>query len=188
MKKYESKSGVIMKGIVTERLVIRRFRESDWKDLHEYFSDEKVLEFEPYKPLSEDACKEEALRRTTDSSFWAVCLKDTNKLIGNVYFAEKDFNTWEIGYVFNLNYKSRGYATESCKVIMDYAFKELNARRIIAECDPKNPDSWRLLERLNMRREGHLKENIYFFKDENDNPIWKDTYEYGILEKEWMYI
>ena len=178
----------MMEGIATERLIIRRFRENDWKDLHECFSDERVLEFEPYKPFSEDACKEEAIRRTTDSSFWAVCLKGTNKLIGNVYFAEQDFNTWEIGYVFNSNYQGSGYATESCMTIMNYAFKGLNARRIVAMCDPKNPPSWKLLERLKMRREGHLKQNIYFFMDENNKPIWKDTYEYGILENEWMYI
>jgi len=174
-----------VKEIETERLIIRRFKSDDWKDFYEYFSNEEVLKFEPYKPFSEEESKKEVVRRITDPAFLAVCLKETNKLIGNIYFEEKDFNTWEIGYVFNLNYKSRGYATESCKVIMDYAFKELNARRIIAKCDPKNPNSWRLLERLNMRREGHLKENVYFFKDENNNPIWKDTYEYGILEKEW---
>ncbi|OOM81047.1 hypothetical protein CLPUN_12070 [Clostridium puniceum] len=69
---------------------------------------------------------------------------------------------------------------------MEYAFKELNVRRIIARCDPKNPPSWKLLERLKMRREGHLRQNIYFFKDEKDEPIWKDTYEYGILKSEWI--
>lgn len=176
-----------MKEIQTERLNIRKFESNDWKDLHEYFSNEEVLKFEPYKPFSEEESKREAIRRTTDFRFWAVCLRENNKLIGNIYFAEQDFDTWEIGYVFNLKYSGNGYATESCRAIMNYAFKELNARRVVAMCDPKNESSWRLLERLNMRREGHLKENIYFFKDENNSPIWKDTYEYGILEKEWIY-
>lgn len=175
-----------MKQIETERLTIRRFKSDDWKDFYEYVSNEKVLKFEPYKPFSEEETKKEAIRRTTDPAFWAVCLKENNKLIGNIYFAKGNFNTWEIGYVFNLNYWGNGYATESCKALMNYAFKDLKARRIIAKCDPKNPNSWTLLERLTMRREGHLKESVYFFKDENDNPIWKDTYEYGILEKEWI--
>lgn len=177
-----------MKELETKRLIIREFKAEDWKELYEYLSDEEVLKFEPYKPFSEEACKEEALRRTTDSSFLAVCLKDNNKLIGNVYFAERDFDAWEIGYVFNSAYQKNGYATESCIRVIDYAFKELNARRITAHCDPKNPNSWKLLERLKMRREGCLKENIYFFKDENDQPIWKDTYEYGILKTEWINI
>lgn len=174
-----------MKELKSERLIIRGFRKEDWKDLYEYFSDEEVLKFEPYKPFSVEECKKEAIRRTTDASFLAVCLNDTNKLIGNIYFAKQDFDTWEIGYVFNSNYQGKGYATESCIRVMDYVFKELDARRIIAECDPQNPPSWKLLERLKMRREGHFRQNIYFFKDKNDIPIWKDTYEYGILKNEW---
>lgn len=62
--------------------------------------------------------------------------------------------------------------------------KELNARRIIAMCSPKNDSSWKLLERLKMRREGLLLKNVYFKTDENNKPIWLDTYEYAILVSE----
>ncbi|MDZ5034798.1 N-acetyltransferase, partial [Clostridium perfringens] len=50
---------------------------------------------------------------------------------------------------------------------------------------PKNEHSWKLLERLHMRREGLLLKNIYFKTDINGEPIWLDTYEYAILKKEW---
>jgi hypothetical protein len=33
-----------------------------------------------------------------------------------------------------------------------------------------------------MKREGKLRKNIYFRKDDNGNPIWLDTYEYGLLK------
>ena len=52
-------------------------------------------------------------------------------------------------------------------------------------CNPLNVSSWRLLERLNLRREGHLKQNIFFKYDDEGNPMWNDTYEYGILKHEW---
>lgn len=52
-------------------------------------------------------------------------------------------------------------------------------------CDPENTASWRLMERLGMRRKGELKQNVYFFCDPEGNPIWKDTYEYGLLREEW---
>ena len=68
---------------------------------------------------------------------------------------------------------------------MKYAFLSLKVRRIIAQCDPKNIPSWKLLERVGMRREGALLQNIYFFIDENGDPIWKDTYEYGLLKSEY---
>lgn len=49
-----------------------------------------------------------------------------------------------------------------------------------------NTASWKLLEQLNMRREGHLLKNIWFFKNDNDEPILKDSYEYAILKEEWQ--
>ena len=36
--------------VETKRLILRRFRESDLQDLHEYLSDPEVVAFEPYKP------------------------------------------------------------------------------------------------------------------------------------------
>lgn len=167
-----------MEEIKSERLIIRKFKEGDWKDLHEYLSDEDVVKFEPYEVFSEEKCKEEAINRSNSDAFFAVCLKENNKVIGNLYFEKQDFGTFEIGYVFNLNYQKKGYATESTKAIIDYTFKNYSARRVIAMCNPKNENSWKLLERLNMRREGHLKENIFFFKDENGNPICQDTTNY----------
>ena len=47
-----------------------------------------------------------------------------------------------------------------------------------------NVPSWKLLEKLGLRREAHLRQNIWFHRDENDNPIWKDTLVYAILEDE----
>ena len=173
-----------MRELVTERLLIRRFKETDGEDLYEYLSDKEVLEFEPYKVFNREEAYNEAKRRSEDENFLAVCLKN-GKLIGNLYFAKGEFDTYEVGYVFNKLYWSNGYATESLKALIKCAFEELKVRRIIAMCDPKNPNSWKLLERVGMRREGTLLQNVYFFTDENNNPIWKDTYEYALLKGEY---
>ena len=173
----------------TERLILRRFLAEDWPDLYEYLSREEVVLFEPYGIFTAEQCREEALDRAEKECFWAVCLKDTGKLIGNVYFQQqepKDFRTWELGYVFNPVYYGRGYATESCRRIITHGFEQLQAHRVVAMCNPQNTASWRLLERLKLRREGHLRKNIYFKQDGQGNPIWNDTYEYGILAEEWV--
>jgi [ribosomal protein S5]-alanine N-acetyltransferase len=174
-----------MENIVTGRLIIRKFEQNDWQDLYEYLSDKEVVKFEPYDIYSENQAKEEAIRRSNNESFYAVCLKENRKLIGNLYLGKGDFDTWELGYVFNRKYQGHGYATESAKAILDYAFTHLGARRIIAMCSPKNDHSWKLLERLHMRREGLLLQNIYFKTDINGEPIWFDTYEYAMLKAEW---
>jgi len=170
----------------TERLIIRKFTPNDWKDLYEYLSQETIVKYEPYEIFTEEASRREAVRRSEDNKFWAVCLKGSEKLIGNIYLSEHEFDTWKLGYVFNQNYQGRGYATEAVGFLIDYTFKNYNARRIIAMCNPLNTPSWRLLERLGMRREGHLIQNIYFKRDKNGSPIWLDTYEYAILALEWL--
>lgn len=171
--------------IITERLIIRRFRPDDWQDLYEYLSNEEVIKFEPYPVFSQEQSKIEADNRAKNNAFYAVCFKENNKLIGNLYLSKGDFDTWELGYVFGLSYQGQGYATESAKALLNYAFLHLNARRIIAMCSSKNTSSWRLMERLGMRREGLLLQNVSFKTDSVGTPIWMDTYAYAILKNEW---
>lgn len=174
-----------MDNIISDRLIIRRFNENDWQDLYEYLSDEEVIKFKPYDTYSENQAKEDAVNRANSDIFYAVCLKETGKVIGNLSFMKGDFDTWELGYVFNRKYQGNGYATESAEKLVDYAFSNLGARRIIAMCSPLNTRSWKLLERLKMRREGLLLQNVYFKTDDYGQPIWLDTYEYAILKSEW---
>ena len=169
----------------TERLFLRKFTPDDWPDLHEYLSQPDVVRYEPYEPFTEEESRREAARRADDGRFLAVCLKDGGKLIGNIYLAEKEFDTWELGYVFNMDYHGKGYATEAARAAISDAFASRGARRVAAECNPLNEPSWKLLERLGMRCEGCLRENVYFKKDSTGRPIWLDTYMYAILKTEW---
>lgn len=144
-----------MDKLVTKRLTIRRFKKADGEDLYEYLSDADVVRYEPYRPFTKEAAYNEAERRVGSDDFWAVCLKE-EKMIGNIYFSTGDYNTGEIGYVFNKRYWGHGYACEAVKTVMNYALDVLEVRRITASCDPLNERSWRLLERVGMRREGTL--------------------------------
>jgi len=173
----------------TKRLIIRTFQADDWQDLHEYLSDGQVVKFEPYRPFTEEQSRQEAARRANDKNFLAVCLKENGKLIGNLYFAAQqpdDFMAFEIGYVFNRQYQGRGYATESVRRLLRHIFEDRNAHRVEAFCNSENTASWRLLERLHMRREAHLLENVFFFTDEEGNPLWLNSYSYAMLQSEWQ--
>ena len=164
----------------TKRLILRRFRESDLQDLHEYLSDAQVVAFEPYIAMNMNEVRENLTWRISTEEMIAVELKETGKLIGNVYLGRRDFDSLEIGFVFNGKYQHQGYARESCEKLIDLAFAA-GVHRIYAECDPENENSWRLLERLGFSREAHLRQNAYFWKDTDGNPIWKDTYIYALL-------
>ena len=165
----------------TERLILRRYTEDDLQDLFEYLSDEKVVEYEPYKPMSLEKVRDNLEWRIGTDEMIAVELKSSHKMIGNVYLGKREFASLEIGYVFNRNYWGNGYASESCRALIRQAFSG-GIHRIYAECDPGNTGSWKLLEALGFRREAHLIQNVYFWKDGDGKPVWKDTYVYARLE------
>lgn len=169
----------------TDRLLIRRFTEDDWPDIYEYLSDPQVVKYEPYLPLNESECETLARHHSGSEAFWAICLADGSKLIGHVYLEEKNQRCWELGYVFNPAYHCMGYATEAVLELMEYAFAECGAHRIFARCNPENATSWQLLERVGMRREGHLIKDYYFNISKFGQPLWQDTYIYALLEEEW---
>lgn len=164
----------------TERLILRRYKREDVQDLFEYLSDREVVKYEPYKPLTFDEAKENLEWRMGTDEMIAVELKNSHKMIGNVYMGKRDFEALEIGYVFNRNYWGHGYAAESCRALIQQAFSN-GIHRIYAECDPDNTRSWKLLEALGFQREAHFRQNVYFWRDETEKAIWKDTYVYAKL-------
>lgn len=171
----------------TKRLTLRYFCEEDCDDLYEYLSDKVVVHYEPYDVYTKDMAHQEAIGRASNPSFVAVCLKDTGKLIGNLYLEKiepKKISTYEIGYVFNRKYQGMGYATEAAKCLVDYIFNHLGAHRIIAHCNTKNTASWKLLERLKFRREAERIDNMFFDVDSEGKPQWFSSYQYAMLKTE----
>ena len=167
----------------TERLILRRFEARDLDDFLEYLSDPEVVAFEPYGPMSLEAVRENLAWRISTEEMIAVELRATGKLIGNVYLGKRDFDSLELGYVFNRAFWGQGYAAESCRALVERAFAD-GIHRIYAECDPENAASWHLLQRLGFRREAHLRQNVWFWKDGQGKPIWKDTFVYARLREE----
>lgn len=167
----------------TEGLLLRRFRESDLQDLYEYLFDEAVVKFEPYKAMCLSEVQVEPSKRIASDEMIAVVLKETGKLIGNLYFGKREFGSMELGYVFNRQYWNRHYARESCRALIEKAFDE-GVHRIYAECDTQNTASWRLLESLGFIKEAYFRQNVYFWLDASGRPVWKDTFVYSLLNKE----
>ena len=168
--------------IETERLILRQFKEADYDDLFEYLAQLKDNEFEGYPGITYENGREQLAYRLNSEEFYAIELKATGKVIGNIYCGNREFHSKEVGYIINEKYQRAGYASEALQAVIQEVFRS-GMHRIYAECDPRNECSWRLLEKVGMKREAHLYQNIYFHKDENGNPIWKDTYVYAMLNE-----
>lgn len=171
--------------IETERLLIRPFNIDDGDDLFEYLSLPETYKYEPGEPVDLNTAEKLARDRSQGNIFFAVVLKKNRKMIGHLYFQHihpKQYLTWELGFIFNPGYHNKGYATESSKALIEYAFRNFKTRRVVANCNVENPASWKVLEKIGMRREGYFLKKGFFKKDVNDNPIWFDSYQYAILK------
>ncbi|NLK96345.1 MAG: GNAT family N-acetyltransferase [Clostridiales bacterium] len=169
--------------IETENLIIRNFILSDENDLCEYMMQRVNAEFEAYPDFNEDKAKKEIEFRSNSDEFYAIELKKEHKVIGNIYLGKRDFNSRELGYVLNENYQNKGYGSEASKAAIAYMFSQ-GVHRIYAECAPQNIPSWKVMAKIGMEREAHFKKNVSFHKDMDGNPIYWDTYVYGILNPE----
>jgi RimJ/RimL family protein N-acetyltransferase len=69
--------------------------------------------------------------------------------------------------------------TEAARAVMDWAFRTYSFNRMYAWCDPRNISSWRVLEKLGMKREGLLRSHLKW------NGEFHDALYYGILRSEW---
>lgn len=169
--------------IETRRLVIRPFRPDDWKAVYEYMSDRDVTTYLPKGQLTEVQTREFLTRNSGENAeAMALTIKADQRLIGHMlfhpWFAPL---TYEIGWVLNKRYHRQGYATEAAFALLEYGFDTLQLHRMIATCQPENVPSYRIMEKLGMRREGHFRQCIYRGEDQ-----WWDEYFYAILADEWF--
>lgn len=86
----------------------------------------------------------------------------------------------ELGWVLDPAHTGRGYATEAVRAAIDLCFGPLGLRRVHAGCFADNEPSWRLMERLGMRREEFSLRTALHRSGE-----WLDGMNYGILAEEW---
>ena len=97
--------------------------------------------------------------RLGSEEFYAIELTDSGKVIGNIHCGKRDFEAREVGYIVNKRYQQKGYAAEALSVVIAQAFND-GAHRVYAECDARNVPSWKLLEKVGLRREAYLRRNI----------------------------
>lgn len=137
----------------TKRLLIREFCADDAQDLYEILGDEETMTYSepPYtlertRAFLEDFCirKKAAL---------AAEERTSGKVIGYLLFKALEEGVYELGWFFNRNCWRRGYAYEACSAVKEYAFRQLRARKIVAETIDTER-SVPLMERLGMKREG----------------------------------
>lgn len=179
-----------MKTWETARLILRPYTEDDLTSVHSYASNYENIRYMVWGPNTEDNTKtfiQLAIAKSQENPCkdyqYAVVLKSTNQLIGGCGITITDSDEGEIGWLLHRDYWKQGYGTEIGRFLLEFGFKDLDLRRIIAHCDSENYGSYRIMERNGMRREG------VFIEGRPANKLsgrkFSDEYSYAILKREW---
>jgi ribosomal-protein-alanine N-acetyltransferase len=175
----------MMDHIYSDRLVLRNFALKDAPDLFVYLHSPRADCFLDLKLDNIAHAQPETEKRVANDEYIAVCLKDTDRLIGDLFCMFEKPDTYSIGWNFNAAYGGSGYAFEAAQALVRHLFSVKQARRIYAYVEDDNLPSRRLCDKLGMRQEGLFKEYVSFKSTDDGVPIYVNTMQYAILRKEW---
>ena len=179
----------VMLPLTSARLVLRQFITTDVAAFAAYRADPLVAQYQGWDTysLAEAATfiEQQQTQQPGVPGQWcqiALMLRATGALIGDcgLLVHAADARQATVGITLARAYHGQGYATEALTTLVDALFRQAQLHRVVADTDPRNRPSWTLLERLGMRREGHLLQSVWF------KGQWADEYLYAILREEWL--
>lgn len=145
--------------IKTQRLTLRPVQMEDLPTVHAYSSDRESLPYMvclPYESIEETAFYVKKSVREWEKEQPNYCefsiLKDGEHIGAVTLYFLPDRTRADIGWILHRNHWRRGYASEAARALIDYAHKYWGVQRIGACCDSENEASYRVMEKLGMRR------------------------------------
>ena len=155
-KAYERAHNLPWTILETKRCVIRELSMEDLPALFELYAHPEVTRFmEPLFEWEKEKEYQEAyisnIYRYYGYGMWLICKKDTGQLIGRVGFEHREYEDemeLELGYLIAPEEQRKGYATEVCRALIDYAERNLVFPRINCLIQKENKASIHLAESL----------------------------------------
>ena len=174
----------------TARLRLRHFRTEDTPVFAAYRSDPAVARYQgwtaPVSAESAAALVQEFAAGDPEQPGWfqyAVELKDGGCLVGDVGVnLHENRMQADLGITLAPERQGCGYATEAVHAVLQELFEQRGLHRMSAECDARNQDSARLLERVGFQIEGRRPSNSWI-KGE-----WTDDLVFGLLADRWSQL
>jgi len=176
-----------MPTIRTERLKLRPFTLDDASEIQRLLSEwDVVYTTERIPHPYENGMAEEWIKahqndfNRGDEVTLAITHGGHGYLIGAITLRiNKEYQKASLGYWIGKPYWNNGYCTESAQAILSYGFEVLGLNRIYATHMNRNPTSGRVMQKVGMKYEGHLRQHIQRWG------IFEDIEYYGILRNEY---
>lgn len=171
----------------TSRLTLRPACIGDFEAVHAYAGSPENTRYMSWGTNTEKQTREYLVNcekgwacKPVENYEFVMVQKETGKVIGGCGLFIKDGGTQaNLGWILHRDYWKQGYTPEAAQAMADYAFGTLGVHRIHTTCDGENYGSYRVMEKIGMRREAEFK------KARPCHGEWHDEYEYGMLKEEW---
>ena len=152
--------------LITERLVLRRFKEEDAEGIFNSFvNDEDFLYYANKEKRSLEQEKEslhgiEEKYNNKEYYNWLITLKDET-IIGSIYLRVDNTNdSLEFNYAIDKDHQCNGYMTEALNTVKQFALKNLKVSRFFGGCEINNIASKRVMEKCNLKYECTMKNHL----------------------------
>ncbi|MFZ1705894.1 MAG: GNAT family N-acetyltransferase [Saprospiraceae bacterium] len=167
----ENKNKTSIPELTTERLILRQLLDTDVQEIFLLRSDpviNKYLDRPPCKSL-DDASKFIDKIKNNGTLYWAISLKEHEKLIGTIclFDISEELKKGEIGYELLPEFQGKGIMNEATKKIMEYALHPLGLTTINAFTHKDNKPSISLLIKLkfeNQHARGEINDDMVLFQ------------------------
>lgn len=144
--------------LITDRLILRRLKESDVKQIRYLRSDPLINKYISRPVENQTKTEEDALKfiRKMKTHFkdevaisWGITKKDHNIVIGTIclWNYSLDKTKVEVGYDLSVDYQKKGYMSEALQSVVTFAFEKMKFRFVEAYTQFDNLDSISLLTR-----------------------------------------
>ncbi|MEG2318200.1 MAG: GNAT family protein [Rikenellaceae bacterium] len=149
------------------RVYLRGLEIDDYKAIHEIKKDTDVLygysKYNTYPSSENDKKWVESRIFNKDEVTCAICLKETDELVGVIFLLKIDlFNrTGESPIFLSKRYWNNGYATEARMLMLKYAFFERGLNRVTDYVIEENLGSLKMHEKCGYRKEGLLRQSMF---------------------------
>lgn len=147
--------------LITERLRLRFWRESDVDPFHAFYRDPQSAAV-----YGADAQRSDVWRRVAlfighwqlrGFGPWAIEDRASGKFAGScgLWFPD-GWGDPEVGWGIMPEFRGRGYAVEAASRARDYGYREKGLPRLVSYIDPSNTASRRVAEKLGARPDGEF--------------------------------
>jgi ribosomal-protein-alanine N-acetyltransferase len=170
----------------TARLNLREFVKADFQAIHTYSSDPRVTRYLFFGPRDAESTAEyleellaSQLEKPRTRFELAVEEIASGRVIGACDLSVIEANVVDLGYMLGTPDWGKGYATEISFALLEAAFRELRAERVISTVDVNNGASIRVLEKIGMRWEA------VFRKHRRAKNRWWDCHMFVLPREVW---